>query len=49
VHRIVTDCNGTIEVSSTVGTGTSVRVRLPVRTADGMESASGTPEHKATA
>jgi two-component system sensor histidine kinase PilS (NtrC family) len=30
VHRIVTDYSGTIEVSSTVGTGTSVRVRLPV-------------------
>jgi two-component system sensor histidine kinase PilS (NtrC family) len=29
VHRIVTDYNGSIQVSSTVGTGTTVRVRLP--------------------
>ena len=31
VHRIVTDYNGSIEVLSTVGTGTTVRVRLPLR------------------
>ena len=31
VHRIVTDYGGTIQVSSTVGNGTVVRVRLPVR------------------
>jgi two-component system sensor histidine kinase PilS (NtrC family) len=31
VHRIVTDYNGTINVSSKVGVGTSVTVRLPVR------------------
>jgi two-component system sensor histidine kinase PilS (NtrC family) len=31
VHRIVTDYNGVIQVSSTVGAGTTVRVRLPVR------------------
>jgi two-component system sensor histidine kinase PilS (NtrC family) len=31
VHRIVTDYNGTIQVSSTVGSGTTVRVRLPMR------------------
>jgi two-component system sensor histidine kinase PilS (NtrC family) len=31
VHRIVTDYNGSIQVSSTVGTGTTVRVRLPMR------------------
>ena len=30
VHRIVTDYSGTIQVSSTVGVGTSVRVRLPI-------------------
>ena len=30
VHRIVTDYNGVIQVSSTVGVGTTVRVRLPV-------------------
>jgi two-component system sensor histidine kinase PilS (NtrC family) len=29
VHRIVTDYNGTIQVSSTVGVGTAMRVRLP--------------------
>ena len=31
VHRIVTDYNGSIQFSSTVGTGTTVRVRLPMR------------------
>jgi two-component system, NtrC family, sensor histidine kinase PilS len=30
VHRIVTDYNGTIQVASTVGAGTTVRVRLPL-------------------
>ncbi len=29
VHRIVTDYNGTIQVFSTVGSGTTMRVRLP--------------------
>jgi signal transduction histidine kinase len=29
VHRIVTDHNGTIQVTSTVGAGTTMRVRLP--------------------
>src|SRR5262249_44592538 len=29
VHRIVTDHNGSIQVSSTVGFGTTMRVRLP--------------------
>jgi signal transduction histidine kinase len=33
VHRIVTDYNGAVQVSSTVGSGTTVRVRLPVHTA----------------
>ena len=33
VHRIVTDYGGVIQVSSTVGVGTDVRVRLPVRSA----------------
>jgi signal transduction histidine kinase len=33
VHRIVTDYNGVIQVSSTVGVGTTVRVRLPMRAA----------------
>jgi two-component system, NtrC family, sensor histidine kinase PilS len=31
VHRIVTDYNGSIQVSSTVGVGTAVRVRLPAQ------------------
>jgi len=34
VHRIVSDYGGWIEVSSTVGVGTTVRVRLPVRGGD---------------
>jgi signal transduction histidine kinase len=29
VHRVVTDYNGTIQVSSQVGTGTTMSVRLP--------------------
>ncbi len=33
VHRIVSDYGGTIRVSSTMGTGTTFRVRLPVRNA----------------
>jgi two-component system sensor histidine kinase PilS (NtrC family) len=33
VHRIVTDYSGTIEVSSTVGSGTTVRVRMPIQAA----------------
>ena len=39
VHRIVTDYNGSIHVSSTVGAGTSVRVRLPVQ--DRVDAALG--------
>ncbi|HVZ23703.1 MAG TPA: ATP-binding protein [Vicinamibacterales bacterium] len=35
VHRIVTDYGGAIHVSSTVDTGTIVRVRLPVRASAG--------------
>jgi two-component system sensor histidine kinase PilS (NtrC family) len=34
VHRIVTDYGGVIQVSSTVGIGTTVRVRLPVHPID---------------
>ena len=34
VHRIVTDYGGVIQVSSTVGVGTTVRVRLPVHPTD---------------
>jgi two-component system sensor histidine kinase PilS (NtrC family) len=37
VHRIVTDYSGTIEVSSTVGRGTSVRVRLPIHVTSDAE------------
>jgi two-component system sensor histidine kinase PilS (NtrC family) len=33
VHRIVTDYDGNIQVSSTVGVGTTVRARLPLRPA----------------
>jgi two-component system sensor histidine kinase PilS (NtrC family) len=33
VHRIVSDYGGVIRVSSTIGTGTTFRVRLPVRSA----------------
>jgi two-component system sensor histidine kinase PilS (NtrC family) len=33
VHRIVTDYNGAVQVSSTVGVGTTVRVKLPVHAA----------------
>ena len=43
VHRIVTDYNGSIQVSSTVGTGTTVRVRLPLRTPALDERARATP------
>jgi two-component system sensor histidine kinase AtoS len=35
VHRIVTDYSGVIQVSSTLGVGTTVRVRLPMRAAAG--------------
>jgi two-component system sensor histidine kinase PilS (NtrC family) len=31
VHRIVTDYGGTIQATSTVGAGTTMRVRMPVR------------------
>ena len=34
VHRIVTDYNGSIQVSSTVGSGTTMRVRLPMRSTE---------------
>jgi two-component system sensor histidine kinase PilS (NtrC family) len=43
VHRIVTDYSGVIQVSSTVGVGTTVRVRMPSRAAmaDGIAVAPG--------
>jgi len=37
VHRIVTDYNGVIQVSSDVGVGTTVKVLLPVRAGARME------------
>jgi two-component system sensor histidine kinase PilS (NtrC family) len=36
VHRIVSDYGGVIQVSSTVGVGTTVRVRLPVHATDSV-------------
>jgi len=41
VHRIVTDYSGVIQVSSTVGVGTAVHVRLPHRAGSSAEAASG--------
>ena len=38
VHRIVTDYNGSIQVSSTVGAGTTMRVRLPMRSPEPITS-----------
>jgi len=44
VHRILTDYNGSIQVLSTVGTGTTVRVRLPLQAPTrNDEPATGTP------
>jgi len=34
VHRIVTDYNGAIQVSSTVGSGTTIRITLPTRSTE---------------
>ena len=39
VHRIVSDYGGVIQVSSTVGAGTTVRVRLPVQIASAFAGA----------
>jgi two-component system sensor histidine kinase PilS (NtrC family) len=48
VHRIVTDYNGTINVSSTVGAGTVVTVRLPIRgTITVIEGPANEPTEKA--
>ena len=44
VHRIVSDYGGNIEVSSTVGAGTTVRVRLPVRPAHTLAQAAVSAE-----
>lgn len=41
VHRIVSDYGGVIQVSSTVGVGTAVHVRLPVRTGSVVAVAAG--------
>jgi two-component system sensor histidine kinase PilS (NtrC family) len=43
VHRIVTDYGGVIQVSSTVGAGTTVRVRLPMRNATDLAEMSAAP------
>ena len=42
VHRIVTDYSGAIQVSSTVGVGTSVHIRLPHRTTPDAGAMTGT-------
>jgi two-component system sensor histidine kinase PilS (NtrC family) len=48
VHRIVTDYNGTINVSSKVGAGTVVTVRLPIRGASTViEGPASEPTEKA--
>jgi signal transduction histidine kinase len=39
VHRIVTDCGGSIRVTSSVGVGTTMRIQLPLQPA-----AAGRPE-----
>ena len=43
VHRIVSDYGGVIKVSSAVGVGTTVRVRLPVRSAP-LAAAAAAPD-----
>jgi two-component system sensor histidine kinase PilS (NtrC family) len=43
VHRVVTDYNGTIHVSSDVGVGTVVTVRLPAHA--GLTEAAAAPDH----
>ena len=47
VHRIVTDYNGTIQVSSTVGKGTIIRVRLPLRSAENDEASTVAAQRRA--
>jgi signal transduction histidine kinase len=42
VHRIVTDYDGTIHVSSQVGAGTTVTVRIPIRGAISVVDVSAT-------
>jgi signal transduction histidine kinase len=44
VHRIVSDYNGEIQVSSQRGSGTTVCVRLPARTVAAVGHGSGHPE-----
>jgi two-component system sensor histidine kinase PilS (NtrC family) len=45
VHRIVTDYGGTIHVSSTVGRGTTMRVRMPTAVGQGLSPAEfGSPK-----
>jgi two-component system sensor histidine kinase PilS (NtrC family) len=49
VHRIVTDYNGAIQVSSTVGTGTTLRITLPMRSADPVPARAAVVTAAATA
>lgn len=48
VHRIVSDYGGVIKVSSAVGVGTTVRVRLPVRSAP-LAAAAAVPDAQRSA
>jgi signal transduction histidine kinase len=48
VHRIVTDYNGAIQVSSRVGVGTTVRVLLPLQD-DGHRGSGPLPQPVGTA
>jgi two-component system, NtrC family, sensor histidine kinase PilS len=49
VHRIVTDYNGSIQVSSNLGAGTAVRVRLPIQVATVThDPARAVPDSRAT-
>ena len=48
VHRAVSDYGGVIEVSSTVGTGTIVRVRLPVRDSSAQTAPMPSPQGAAS-
>jgi two-component system sensor histidine kinase PilS (NtrC family) len=47
VHRIVSDYGGAIQVSSNVGVGTTVCVRLPVHPAPALASTGTNPVHRA--
>lgn len=49
VHRVVTDYNGTIQVSSKVGVGTKVSVRLPAHAGTGGSVPAGDAHRSAVA